>query len=169
MIVGYGFADEHINCAIADAVERRGLSVFIWNTTSDLKGLVLASPHGASIWKGLISTATRPLIEVFPSNQAETEEYRRIYSTFLFVIGKPSYIDVNPMRSWLTFRLAVEPDIFHAPAVVLAVYHDGQPLDLRLHAGRGAGVVDDRARPVLLQLLVDVPDEMPALFSIGGL
>jgi hypothetical protein len=82
MIVGYGFADEHINAAIADAVEQCGLSVFIWNTTSDLKGLVLASPHGACIWKGLISTATRPLIEVFPSNQIETEEYRRICSTF---------------------------------------------------------------------------------------
>jgi SIR2-like domain len=82
MIVGYGFADEHINAAIADAVEQCGLSTFIWNTTYDLKGVVLASPHGARIWKGLISTATRPLIEVFPSNQAETEEYRRICSTF---------------------------------------------------------------------------------------
>jgi uncharacterized protein len=82
MIVGYGFADEHINAVIADAVEQRGLSVFIWNTTPDLKGLVMRSPHGARIWKGLISTATRPLIEVFPSNQAETEEYRRICSTF---------------------------------------------------------------------------------------
>jgi len=82
MIVGYGFADEHINAVIADAVEQHGLSVFIWSTASDLKGLVSSSPHGARIWNGLISTATRPLIEVFPSNQAETEEYRRICSTF---------------------------------------------------------------------------------------
>ena len=81
MIVGYGFADEHINAAIADAVEHSGLSLFIWNPT-DVKHLVLSSPHGARIWKGLISTATRPLIEVFPSNQAETEEYRRICSAF---------------------------------------------------------------------------------------
>jgi len=82
MLVGYGFADEHINAVIADAVEHNGLSLFIWNTTSDVKSLVLSSPHGARIWKGLISTATRPLIDVFPSNQAETEEYRRICSTF---------------------------------------------------------------------------------------
>jgi len=82
MIVGYGFADEHINAVIAEAVEHNGLSLFIWNTTSDVKSLVLSSPHGARIWKGLISTATRPLIDVFPSNQAETEEYRRICSTF---------------------------------------------------------------------------------------
>ncbi|MCP3055757.1 SIR2 family protein [Aurantimonas marianensis] len=82
MIAGYGFADEHINAAIADAVEHHRLSLFIWNTTSDVKSLVLSSPHGARIWQGLISTATRPLIEVFPSNQAETEEYRRIRATF---------------------------------------------------------------------------------------
>ncbi len=82
MIVGYGFADEHVNAAIAEAIEKHGLSVFIWNTMPDLKSRVILSPHGMRIWKGLISTATRPLIEVFPSNQAETEEYRRICNTF---------------------------------------------------------------------------------------
>jgi phage-related protein len=82
MIVGYGFGDEHINAAIAEAVERHGLRVFIWNTTSDLKGLLASVPHGPTIWRGLISTSARHLIEVFPSNQAETEEYRRIMTTF---------------------------------------------------------------------------------------
>jgi hypothetical protein len=82
MIVGYGFADEHINATVVEAIEQHGLTVFIWNTAPDLKGLVLSSPYGARIWNGLISTATRSFIEVFPSNQAETEEYRRICSTF---------------------------------------------------------------------------------------
>jgi hypothetical protein len=82
MIAGYGFSDEHINAVIADAVETHGLGIFIWNTASNLKELVLAAPHGPTIWKGLISTATRPFIEVFPSNQAETEEYRRIKDSF---------------------------------------------------------------------------------------
>jgi len=58
------------------------LSVFIWNTTSVLEGRVLGSLHDARIWKGLISTATRLLIEVFFGHHAETEEYRRICSTF---------------------------------------------------------------------------------------
>ena len=44
MIAGYGFADEHINAMVAEAIESHGLSVFIWNTASDLKGLVLSSP-----------------------------------------------------------------------------------------------------------------------------
>jgi hypothetical protein len=49
---------------------------------SGVRGRVMAMPHGPKIWKGLISTATRPLIEVFPSSQDETEEYRRIRDTF---------------------------------------------------------------------------------------
>jgi len=63
--------------------------------------------------------------------------------------------------------LAVEPDVLHAPAVELAVDHNGQPFDLRLHAGCQAGVVDDRPRAVLLQFLVDLPDQTPALLPIG--
>jgi len=82
MIVGYGFGDEHVNEVIADAVDYHDLKVFIWDTGPNLRDRVRAAPHGTSIWKGLLSTATRPLIEVFPSNQAETEEYRRIRETF---------------------------------------------------------------------------------------
>jgi hypothetical protein len=81
MVVGYGFGDEHINSVIADAVENHGLKIFIWDCGSNLVDRVRASPHGAAIWNGTLSTATRPLIEVFPSNQAETEEYRRIFKT----------------------------------------------------------------------------------------
>jgi len=82
MIAGYSFADEHINAVIAEAIENHHLSVFIWNTAPDLKYLVHKAPHGSRIWKGLIGAATRPLIEVFPSDQSVTEEYRRIQSTF---------------------------------------------------------------------------------------
>ena len=81
LIIGYGFGDEHVNAAIADAVEHHGLRIFIWDAGPNLRGRALAAPHGASVWRGLLSTATRPLIEVFPSNQAETEEYRRIRQT----------------------------------------------------------------------------------------
>jgi hypothetical protein len=83
MVVGYGFGDEHINAVIAEAVEKHGLTLFIWDAGGgDLRGRMMAMPHGARIWKGLISIATRPLIEVFPSSQDETEEYRRIRHTF---------------------------------------------------------------------------------------
>ena len=62
---------------------------------------------------------------------------------------------------------SVEPHIFHAPAIVLAVDHDGQPLQLGLPAGRGAEMIDDRPRPVLLQFLVDFPDQLAALLLVS--
>src|ERR1700720_3487962 len=63
--------------------------------------------------------------------------------------------------------LFVEPHILEAPAIVLAVGHHRQPLDLGLPAGRGAQVVDDRARQVFLQLVVDIPHQLFALCRIG--
>jgi hypothetical protein len=77
VIVGYGFGDEHINAIIVEAVEQHGLKVFVWSN-SDPKERILGAPHGLSIWNGLLSTATQPMVEVFPPNQDITEEYRRI-------------------------------------------------------------------------------------------
>jgi hypothetical protein len=81
MIVGYGFADEHVNAVIADAVEKHSLKVFIWDTGPNLMDRIRRAPYGASIWRGVLSTATRPMIEVFPSDQAQTAEYGRILRT----------------------------------------------------------------------------------------
>jgi hypothetical protein len=53
--------------------------------------------------------------------------------------------------------LPVEPDVFEAPAIVLAVGHHRQPFDFGLPAGRGTQVVNDRPGQVFLQLMVDLP------------
>jgi hypothetical protein len=83
MVVGYGFGDQHVNAAIANAVVNYGLRLFIWDTvpTPELMRRIKVAPHGEAIWKGVLSAASSPLREVFPSNQAETEEYRRIVDT----------------------------------------------------------------------------------------
>ena len=81
MIAGYGFGDVHINAMIADAADNHGLKIFIWDVGTNLMDRVRAAPHGAAIWDAVLSTATRPMIEVFPSNQATTEEYLRILRT----------------------------------------------------------------------------------------
>src|SRR5215472_16065466 len=70
-------------------------------------------------------------------------------------------------RNHISSNLPLEPHVFHAPTVVLAVDHDGQPFELSLHASCCAGVVDDWARRILLQFLVDLPNEVPALLLIG--
>src|SRR5206468_12199069 len=53
--------------------------------------------------------------------------------------------------------LLVEPDVFHAPAVVDAVDHARQPLDEGLSAGRDARIEDDRTCRILRQLAFDLP------------
>src|SRR6266436_8863838 len=63
--------------------------------------------------------------------------------------------------------LLVEPDVFHAPAVVDAVDHDREPLDIGLLAGRAARIEDDRSCRILRQLPFDLPYQLLALFQIG--
>jgi hypothetical protein len=82
MVVGYGFSDEHINAVIADAVEKFSLKMFVWSTSADLVEKIRKAPHGERMLKGLLSTASRQMIEVFPRDQSETEEYRRICRGF---------------------------------------------------------------------------------------
>src|SRR5882672_6169573 len=63
--------------------------------------------------------------------------------------------------------LLVHPDVFVTIAVIGAVHHDGDALDVRLPARTLTTVEDDRARHVLLQFLVDFPDQLLALLLVG--
>src|SRR6266568_7272385 len=51
--------------------------------------------------------------------------------------------------------LFVEPDVFHPVAVVDAVDHRHEPLDIRLRAGPATRVEDDRAGAILGQPPLD--------------
>ena len=84
MIIGYGFGDEHINRAIAEGVRNSGLHLMIWDigTAQQIREKVTTSPHGEGIWAGLITTVTRPMTEVFPGSQDETETCRQIVRQF---------------------------------------------------------------------------------------
>src|SRR6516225_11759869 len=73
-------------------------------------------------------------------------------------------------RKWLLQRsLLVQPHVLVTIAVIRAVHHDGDALDVGLPAGAWAAVEDDRTGDVLLQLLVDHPDQLPALPDVGFL
>jgi hypothetical protein len=81
MIVGYGFGDEHINAVIEDAVKNAGLKLFIWNRgvksildREDLRSFVTT--------ESLIDMSADTVAEVFPPDQEQTEEYKRIFSRF---------------------------------------------------------------------------------------
>src|SRR5215469_11710736 len=48
--------------------------------------------------------------------------------------------------------LFIEPEVFEAPAVVDAVDHRGEPLDIRLPAGRRSRVINDRSGAISASL-----------------
>src|SRR5882672_3354423 len=64
-------------------------------------------------------------------------------------------------------RLLIQPHILVAIAVIRAVHHDGDALDVRLPARALAAVEDDRAGDVFLKLLVDFPNQLLALGDVG--
>src|SRR6516165_2110648 len=64
-------------------------------------------------------------------------------------------------------RLLVEPDVFHPVAVVDAVDHGRQPLDIGLRAGPAARIKDDRPGALLGQPPFDLPHQLLALCPVG--
>src|SRR5712664_1539606 len=60
-------------------------------------------------------------------------------------------------------RLFVEPGVFEAPAVVIAIDHHRVALEIGLPAGRRHRIEDDRPGAVLGQLALDLPHQLLAL------
>src|ERR1051325_7698397 len=63
--------------------------------------------------------------------------------------------------------LLVQPSVFEAPAVVIAVHHHRVPLEIGLPAGGRYRIQDRGPRPVFRQLLFDFPDQTLALVVVG--
>ena len=83
LVIGYGWADEHVNEAIAAAVKNHGLRVFSWNPTEPVD-LLNGRPFGDAIEKGLMGYATQNLTEVMPPTPQNpgSPEYDRIVAAF---------------------------------------------------------------------------------------
>ncbi len=79
-VSGYSFADEHINAILAQGISKANLSVFIHNTTASavMKNQLANLPYGTEIWRGLEGYSSQTLFNIFPGNQAETPELKRI-------------------------------------------------------------------------------------------
>src|SRR6516225_2715402 len=77
--------------------------------------------------------------------------------------------DVDPSSTGqlCRYRLLVEPDVLHAPAVGNAVDHDRQSFYIGLPAAATSIVKDDRASTVLGQLPFDFPNQSSARLLIG--
>jgi adenylate cyclase len=83
----------------------------------------------------------------------------------------PNSAQILTIAGWVHLhalsRLFVEPSVFHAPAVVDAIDHDREALDIGLPAGPRTGIKDDRPGAVLGQFAFDLPDQVAPLLLIG--
>lgn len=84
LVVGYGFADEHINDVIAEAVSNYGLELFIISPEApkDLSHKINSQHRGQEIWDGLSGHYKYSLLDIFPSDQSNTATWNHIESTF---------------------------------------------------------------------------------------
>ena len=72
LIIGYGFADNHVNDVIAHAVESSGLRVSVIDPTpSDALKRRLEAKGWPQIWRGISGYYTRPLMEVLREGSGE--------------------------------------------------------------------------------------------------
>lgn len=91
MSIGYGFRDDHINAAIAKAVER-GLKLFIIapegadlarriNPTRQAGHVVAPTPLEAMLEQSLVGASRRPLHEIFGTDTAEHYKVMRFFES----------------------------------------------------------------------------------------
>src|SRR6516225_2919771 len=72
----------------------------------------------------------------------------------------------NSLSSTL-LRLFVEPDVFHAPAIEMAVHHLTEALDPGLPAVRTTGIKQDRPGDVRRQPALDLPENRLAPLRVA--
>jgi hypothetical protein len=90
LVIGYSFRDEHINRAIAAAVESAGLKLFIIdpagstvtdkNWDSRAAGVYKADDFAERLWPNLIGASRRSLREIFGTDPVEFEKINRFFS-----------------------------------------------------------------------------------------
>jgi hypothetical protein len=83
LVIGYGFADPHINRVMAQSVTRSGLEIHIVDPTptKQLVDRIRAAPHGGEILKEA-RFHPYPLRELFPPSQQRTRLWDRIQNDF---------------------------------------------------------------------------------------
>ena len=83
-VIGYGFADEHINKVIADSIEQNSLKLYILNPTDpeNFKCDLCKKPLGQMIFSGLIGYYPYNLSTVFSGDDRDTTEYELIRDSF---------------------------------------------------------------------------------------
>lgn len=83
LCVGYSFADEHINTAIAEGI-RTGLRLYTLSPEApdNLAGRLRGTQTGDRIWQGLAGYFQCDFKTLFPADQSTTAEWRMVQRQF---------------------------------------------------------------------------------------
>jgi hypothetical protein len=84
LVIGYGFADTHVNDVIANAVTRNALRLYILSPESPgtFNQNLQKQHRGVEIWGGLGGYYQSTLAKLFPADQSETAAWRSIKRQF---------------------------------------------------------------------------------------
>lgn len=84
LVVGYGFADPHINQVLAESILKHDLTVYILDPTPSREFIqrIRSQPAGETILHGIGGFYPVALKDLFPANQEETSEWRAIQTDF---------------------------------------------------------------------------------------
>lgn len=84
LIIGYGFADEHINEIISQAIEQFGLKLNVISPLSieEFCKTLSKKKYGKKILSGLSGYFPYKLIQMFPSDQSDTQAWKDLRELF---------------------------------------------------------------------------------------
>ena len=72
MILGYGFADDHVNAILAEGVKYHDLKIHIWDVRSPKEIYGQLSGEQKEIWSGLIGYTQKPLSRYINFGKSQT-------------------------------------------------------------------------------------------------
>jgi hypothetical protein len=77
LIIGYGFGDGHINEVLAEAIENysAGIHIICPKDVAVFHEELLKKDYGEKVWKGLAGYYPYSLLQVFPADGSESQEY----------------------------------------------------------------------------------------------
>jgi hypothetical protein len=84
LVIGYGFADPHVNQIIADSVVKYGLTIWVIDPMPADKQVdrIRSAPSGQEILDGIRAFHIVALKDLFPASQERTAERNTIETNF---------------------------------------------------------------------------------------
>jgi hypothetical protein len=85
LVIGYGFADEHVNRVLANSIQKSGLKICVISPEKPYQfkeNLFKNTKYGDRIWQGISGYFPYRLRDIFPENFTKTQEAEKLIDLF---------------------------------------------------------------------------------------